>query len=137
MTAAAAGHEVSLPRLYLLRANYLLWAIAGLFFALPPMVDHGPAERGMVDSMFAGLWLMGVIGVRYPLQMLPIFLFEFAWKSMWLLAFGIPQWLSGTGSPRLGEDLIAIGNGPVLFGLIIPWPYVWRHYVRQAGDRWR
>jgi hypothetical protein len=134
---AATGNEVSLLRLYLLRANYLLWAIAGLFFALPPMFEQAPAERGMVDSMFAGLWLMGVIGVRYPLQMLPIFLFEFAWKSMWLLAFGIPQWLSGTGSARLGEDLVAIGNGPILFGLIIPWPYVWRHYVRQAGDRWR
>lgn len=137
MPPADGAEEVPLWRLYLLRANYLLWAVAGLFLALPPLLDPEPAARGMVDSMFGGLWVMGVLGVRYPLQMLPIFLFEFAWKTIWLLAFGLPQWLSGTGSPRLGEDLIAIGNGPILFGLIIPWGYVWRRYVRQPAERWR
>lgn len=137
MTAIAAEPQVSLFRLYLLRANYLLWAVAGLFLAMPPLFDRPPATRGMVESMFAGLWLMGIIGVRYPLQMLPIFLFEFAWKSIWLLAFGLPQWLARTGSPRLDEDLLAIGNGPILFSLIIPWGYVWRNYVQKPGDRWR
>ena len=130
-------HEVPLWRLYLLRANYLLWAVAGLFLALPPLLDPEPAARGMIDSMFGGLWLMGILGVRYPLQMLPIFLFEFAWKSIWLLAFGLPQWFGGTGSPRLSDDLISIGNGPILFGLIIPWTYVWRRYVRAPAERWR
>jgi len=129
--------EVSLARLYVLRANYLLWAVAGLFLAVPPLILHGPTERGMIDSMFGGLWVMGVIGLRYPLQMLPIFLFEFVWKSLWLICFGLPQWLAGTGSPSLDDDLISIGNGPILFGLIIPWGYVWRHYVRQPAERWR
>lgn len=87
--------------------------------------------------MFGGLWVMGIIGVRYPLQMLPIFLFEFVWKTIWLLAFGLPQWISGTGSARLNDDLIGIGNGPILFGLVIPWGYVWRHYVREPAERWR
>ena len=130
-------HEVSLVRLYVLRANYLLWAVAGLFLALPPLIDPEPTARGMIDSMFGGLWVMGVLGVRYPLQMLPIFLFEFAWKTIWLLAFGLPQWLAGTGSTRLDDDLISIGNGPLLFGLIIPWGYVWRRYVRAPAERWR
>ncbi len=129
--------QVSLFRLYLLRANYLLWAVAGLFLAVPPLLDHAPSARGMVESMFAGLWVMGIVGVRYPLQMLPIFLFEFVWKSVWLLAFGLPQWLAGTASARLHQDLLGIGNGPLLFGLIIPWGYVWRNYVRRPGDRWR
>ncbi|HEX8572204.1 MAG TPA: hypothetical protein VF759_05585 [Allosphingosinicella sp.] len=130
-------HEVSLVRLYVLRANYLVWAVAGLFLALPPLIDPDPAARGMIDSMFGGLWVMGLLGVRYPLRMLPIFLFEFAWKTIWLLAFGLPQWLAGTGSARLGEDLISIGNGPILFGLIIPWGYVWRHYLKAPAERWR
>ncbi len=129
--------EVSLFRLYLLRANYMIWAVAGLFMALPPLISPDPMARGMVDSMFGGLWVMGVLGLRYPLQMLPIFLFELAWKTIWVLAFGLPQWLAGTGSPRLGEDLVAIGNGPILFGLIIPWGYVWHEYVRKPAERWR
>ena len=136
--AGERDREVPLWRLYLLRANYLLWAVAGLFLALPPLFDPAPSARGMVDSMFVGLWAMGILGVRYPLQMLPIFLFEFVWKSVWLLAFGIPQWL-GTrpASPRLAADLVEIGNGPILFGIIIPWGYVWRHYVKQPSERWR
>ena len=80
---------------------------------------------------------MGILGVRYPLQMLPIFLFEFAWKTIWLLAFGLPQWLAGTGSPRLSVDLLEIGLFPFVFALIIPWGYVWRHYVTAPADRWR
>lgn len=136
-TAQDLVPEVSLLRLYLLRANYLVWAIAGLFLALPPLIVHGPTDRGMIDSMFAGLWVMGLLGLRYPLQMLPIFLFEFAWKTIWLVAFGLPQWLAGTGSPSLSDDLIAIGNGPILFGLIIPWGHMWRHYIRKPAERWR
>ena len=131
-------HEVPLWRLYLLRANLPpLGAVAGLSLAVPPLLSPDPGARGMIDSMFGGLWIMGMIGLRYPLQMLPIFLFEFVWKTIWLLAFGLPQWLAGTGSPRLNEDLIGIGNGPILFALIIPWTYVWRHYIKEPSERWR
>ncbi len=135
--AATARSEVSRVRLYLLRANYLVWAIAGIFMAVPPLITPDPAARGMIDSMCGGLWVMGIFGVRYPLQMLPIFLFEFVWKTIWVLRFGLPQWMAGEGSPRLGEDLISIGNGPIVFGLIIPWGYVWRHYIKQPAERWR
>ena len=129
--------EVSLLRLYLLRANYLLWTAGGLIMALPALIDPDPAARGMIESMLGGLWVMGVFGLRYPLQMLPIFLFEFVWKTIWLLAFGLPQWIRGGASDRLTEDLIGIGNGPLLFGVIIPWGYVWRHYFKEPTERWR
>jgi len=132
-----AGNEVPLWRLYLLRAMFFVWAGAGLFMAVPPLINPAASARGMIESMFGGLWVMGILGLRYPLQMLPIFLFEFVWKTIWLLAFGLPQWLSGIASPRLTEDLLSIGNGPVLFGLIIPWRYVWRRYVRQPAEPWR
>lgn len=134
MTAAPA---IAPWRINLLRANYLLWAVAGLFFALPPLFAHAPEARGIVDSMFAGLWVMGLLGLRHPLRMLPIFLFEFVWKSVWLACFGLPQWLAGSGSPSLADDLVSIGNGPLLFGLIIPWDHVWRHYLRGPAEPWR
>lgn len=129
--------DISLVRLYLLRAIYLSWAVGGVFMALPPILDPAAGDRGLLTSMFGGLWVMGLLGLRHPLRVLPIFIFEFVTKTIWLLAFGLPSWLAGSASPQLNADLLSIGNGPILFGLVIPWGYVWRHYVKQPGDRWR
>jgi hypothetical protein len=130
-------HEVSLARLYVIRAACLAAAIALGFSNLPALIWPDPMGRGMIAGILGGLWVMALIGLRYPLMMVPILLFEFVWKTIWLLRFGLPQWLAGTGSPRLGADLIEIGLFPILFGLVIPWGYVWRHYVRQPSERWR
>ena len=128
--------EVSLVRLYVLRAMFLVFVVGG-FISHPQWLLDPPAARGMTHGMTAGLWAMSFFGLRYPLQMLPIFLFEFVWKTIWLFAFGLPQWMAGRVDPQLSEDLLLIGGGPILFGLIIPWGYVWRHYVREPAERWR
>lgn len=137
VAAVPTGHEVPLWRLYLIRAMCLFLGVSGIFTVLPPLIDHEPTARGMINGILGGLWVMAIIGIRCPLQILPIFLFEFVWKTIWLLAFGLPQWINGGGAPRLSEDLISIGTGPILFGLIIPWGYVWRHYIKQPSERWR
>lgn len=137
--APVAGSDdgVSLFRLHLLRAMFLVFAVGGFFVHPQWMMSPYLGRRGMLDSMLAGLWILSFLGLRQPLRMLPIFLFEFVWKSVWLIGFGLPQWLSGRSSPQLGEDLIMIGAGPLVFGLIIPWGYVYRRYLRGAAERWR
>lgn len=125
-------HEVSLVRLYVLRAVALFFAIDGLFSKLPDVIHPDPASRGIIASLLAGLWVSSFLTVRYPLRMMPIFLFELIWKTLWLIDYGLPQWLAGTGSPRLGRDLFEIGFFPLPIALIIPWGYVWRRYLRQA-----
>jgi hypothetical protein len=130
-------HDVSLAQLYILRAIALFFVVSGLL-SYPQMLIHASAtDRGMIKAFLTGLWLMSFLAVRYPLKMLPIFLFEFAWKSVWLLVFGLPQWTSGVGSPQLSRDLVEIGLIPIALAIVIPWPYVWRHYVRQPSERWR
>ncbi|MEA3079271.1 MAG: hypothetical protein QOF05_679 [Sphingomonadales bacterium] len=129
--------EVPLWRLHALRAIALLFAVSG-FFSIPRMlIEAGPTDRGMIDGFLTGLWLMSFLALRYPLQMLPLFLFELVWKTIWLLVFGLPQWFTGVGSPRLSQDLLEIGGPPIVLAFVIPWGYVWRHYVKQPGDRWR
>jgi hypothetical protein len=132
-----SDHEVPLWRLYVLRAMFLVFVVGGFFVHPQWLLDPSPTARGMTQGMLAGLWLLSFLGLRHPLRMLPIFLFEFVWKTIWLFAFGLPGWLAGRADPQFGEDLILIGGGPLVFGLIIPWGYVWRHYVRQPADRWR
>jgi hypothetical protein len=137
MTSAPADREVSLLRLYILRATYLLLVVGVGAMILPPLISHEPTARGVIPSLLGGLWVLAFFGLRYPLQMLPVLMFELAWKTIWLLAFGLPQWSSGKVPPTFAEDFKAITVGVILMPIVIPWGYVWRHYFKQPGDAWR
>jgi hypothetical protein len=132
-----AGSDISLARLYVLRATYLLLVVGLGTTILPPLLGHEPMARGVIPSLFGAVWLLAFVGLRYPLQMLPLLMFEFAWKTIWLVDFGLPQWLSGQRPLTFADDMMAIAMGVVLMPLVIPWGYVHRRYVRQRMDRWR
>jgi hypothetical protein len=129
--------EVSLVRLYVLRAAYLLLVVGLGAMILPPLVSHELMARGVIPSLLGAVWLLAFLGLRYPLQMLPVLMFELVWKTIWLFDFGLAQWLSGQRPPTFAEDFFNIAFGVILMPLVIPWGYVWRHYVRQPGARWR
>jgi len=131
-----AENGVSLFRLYILRAMYLL-LIVGLGGAIvPAIISHQPDSRGVIPSLLGAVWVLAFLGLRYPLTMLPLLLFELVWKAIWMIAYGLPQWSSGQQPPTFAEDFFNIGTGAILL-LVIPWGYVWRHYVRRSGARWR
>ena len=129
--------EVSLARLYVLRATYLVLVVGLAVMIVPRLINHAPTARGVIPSLLGAVWLLAFIGLKYPLQMLPLLMFEFAWKTIWLLAFGLPQWSAGQTPPTFAEDFRAIAFGVVLMPIIIPWGYVYRHYIRQPAARWR
>ena len=129
--------DVSLLRLYVLRATYLLLIVGLGAVNVPELISHDPAARGVIPSVLGGIWLLAFIGLRYPLQMLPLLLFEFAWKTIWLFDYGVPQWSSGHMPPTWAEDFKAIAAGVILMPIVIPWGYVWRHYVKAPAERWR
>ncbi len=141
--AASPARDVPLWRLHVLRATYGIFVLPALVMApfldgpLARLIVHAPAERGMINGIHMGLFVLSALGLRYPLRMLPILLFEFVWKTIWLLAYGLPQWASGVRAPQWDLDIFLIGGGPILFGLAIPWTYVWHHYVRAPAERWR
>jgi hypothetical protein len=120
-----------------LRATYLLLVVGLGAMILPPLLSHAPMARGVIPSLLGAVWVLAFVGLRYPLQMLPLLMFEFVWKTIWLIAFGVPQWSSGQLPPTFAEDFQAIGMGVILMPLVIPWGYVHRHYVKQRADRWR
>src|SRR6266403_5057275 len=100
---AQVESEVSLARLYVLRAMYLLLVIGGAIVFLPQLIGHEPAARGVIPSMLGGLWVLACFGLRYPLQMLPILLFELVWKTIWLIDYGLPQWMAGVNTAQFTE----------------------------------
>ena len=128
---------VSLLRLHVLRATYLLLIVGLGAMIVPIVLNHESTARGVIPSLLCGVWLLAFIGLKYPLKMLPLLMFEFAWKTIWLVSFGLPQWMSGQQPPTFAEDFQAIVAGVILMPIVIPWGYVWRHYVTSPADRWR
>lgn len=132
-------HEVSLSRLYVLRALYLL-VVVGLGINIWPTIIHHdkPWEfmHGVELCMMAAFSLLCAVGIRYPLQMLPVLMWELIWKTIWLAIVALPLWLSGQLEEKMLPDVFAISL-VVLVYLALPWSYVYRHYVKEHGDRWR
>jgi hypothetical protein len=135
--------EVSTFRLYLLRAMYLFIAVGLAIFKLGPALLHPEnlsPQDSVVLSVLGAFALLAVLGIRYPLKMLPLLFFEFVWKSIWVLAFGLPLLLSGQLDPNVSfggtETLVNCLLGVVLVPLVTPWGYVLRHYLKTPGDRW-
>src|SRR5450432_2840115 len=87
--------DVSTFRLYLLRATYLLIAVGLGITIWPDLVQHAlagnPTPRA-TPSLLAGVSLLALLGLRFPLRMLPLLLFELIWKSIWLIAVALPLW---------------------------------------------
>lgn len=132
-------NEVSLFRVYVLRATYLL-LVAGvgatiwpLLLSAPETVDH---FRGVTWCLLSTVALLAVIGIRYPLKMLPLLFFELIWKATWVIAIGVPLRRTGQLQGEFAETWFADVVGLVIFSLAIPWGYVVRRYVREPGDRW-
>ncbi len=133
----SADGELPLWRLHILRAIYALIAIGEGSQVAPLIFHHAPMDRGVIPSLLFAMCLLDLVGLKYPRQMLPLLLFEFAWKTTWMLAFGLSQRASGHVPPTFPEDFQAIAFGVILMPFVIPWRYVWRHYVQAPGDRWR
>jgi hypothetical protein len=135
----AATSEVSTLRLYLLRATYLLMLVGlGLQF-WPGFFEpdaHWSLMGGVVRCMLTAMSLLAALGLRYPLQMLPLLLFELVWKSIWLIAIALPLWRTHQIDAATQETIVACLWG-IIFPIVIPWPYVWAHYLRKPGDRWK
>ncbi|HLY06168.1 MAG TPA: hypothetical protein VKR31_10500 [Rhizomicrobium sp.] len=133
----SAENGVSLVRLYVLRAAYLVLVVGLGLSLVPTLITHDATARGVIPSLLGALWLLAFLGLRYPLQMLPLLLFELAWKTIWTLDFGLPQWFAGQRAPAFVNDFFSIAPAVVVVPILIPWGYVWRHYVLAPGARWR
>lgn len=130
---------MSLVRLYVLRAAYLFVAAGIAAFQWPTLVNHDPGwplMDGVKTSMLAAVSILALLGLRYPLQMLPVLLFELVWKLIWAAAVVVPLRTVGPLDPasqRVASDCLWV----VIVLVAIPWRFVWAQYVSRPGDRWR
>jgi hypothetical protein len=131
--------DISTFRLYVLRACYLLIAVGLAFMIWPGIISHSndlPHMNGVVRSLLGAVGILSLIGIRYPLQMLPLLFFELVWKLIWVAAFGLPLWMAGNLEADHASSMNDCIFGIVVVLIVMPWGYVVDHYLKRPGDRW-
>ena len=131
--------EVSTFRLNLMRVGYLILFLGVGLTEGPALIHHEGwiYLHGVASCLLVTLSLLAGLGIRYPLQMLPVFLFELGWKAIWLLTIALPLWLAHDTDPQTTRMAMICLAAMIIMPLLIPWSYVFKHYVMKPGDRWR
>ena len=136
--APATAADLSLTRLHLMRAGYLLMGV-GLALVKWPLLleaDALPLYEGVTLCLLTAMSLLAFLGLRHPVKLLPLLLFESAWKLLWLFLVALPKASSGNLDAATTETVVSCSL-VVLILAVIPWRYVWRNYVIATGERWR
>lgn len=82
---------------------------------------------GVVIAMLSALAFVSTLGLFRPLRMLPILIFELAWKLIWVLCVALPRWLADSMDDDTTLTLIACA-WVIPFIFIIPWHYLINSY---------
>jgi len=127
-------------QIFVARVGYLLVFVTVGYRSWMGLITHegdwDPVQAAAV-SMWASSSLLSVIGVAYPLRMLPLVLFEIGYKLIWLVVVARPLWsgnrLAGSASEEMTYAFL-----PVVVPLAaMPWGYVFRTYFRRGRNRAR
>jgi hypothetical protein len=120
------------------RVGYLVMGGGLAVVKWPLLFEHKPwgLAEGTVQCMLVALSVLALLGIRYPVRMLPVLLFEVAWKLLWLGVVALPLWsqnkLEGATLDQTGAILWV-----VIIMAVIPWRHVLTQYVMAPGDAWR
>lgn len=134
--ARPVAPDLSTTRLNLMRVGYLFMGVGLALVKWPLLPDAStmPLYEGVTLSMLTAMSVLAFLGLRFPVRMLPVLLFESTWKLLWLALVALPRALDGTLDGAFAEVLVNCSLVVVILA-VVPWRYVWRRYA-AAGDRW-
>ena len=131
----AAPSTIPVWRLNVLRLGYLVMA-AGLAVTTWPSVP-GAASRGLAEgtviAMLVAMSVLALVGLRHPVRMLPLLLFEVCWKLLWLAAVALPLWLDDALDAATREQTAAV-LWVVIILAVVPWRAALAQYVTAPGE---
>lgn len=134
-----ASTALSVRRLNLMRFGYLVMGVGLAVTKWPLLINRSqpwPLYEGVTTYILIAMGLLALLGLRYPVKLLPILLLESAWKLIWLGAVAIPLWSTGDMDPataKVADSVLWV----VIVLAVIPWRYVVAQYVVRRGDPWR
>ncbi|WP_129587255.1 hypothetical protein [Arthrobacter alpinus] len=129
--------ELSHFRMNLMRVGYLFMGV-GLVIVKWPLLLHAsslPLFEGVVTCLLTAMSLLAFLGLRYPVRLLPVLLFECVWKLIWLAVVALPAVLAGDVDNATGAVIFNCSLVVIILA-VVPWRYVWQRYAMAEGDRW-
>lgn len=136
-TRTAPPH-LELWRRNLMRSGYLLMVV-GLAIVKWPLLGQAPdlpLFEGVTLCLLTAMSFLALLGLRHPVKMLPVLLFETTWKLLWLGLVALPNAMSGDMSTAMTEIVVSCSVVLVIIA-VTPWGYVWREYGRATAEPWR
>ena len=136
---SAAADGLSGRRLNGMRVGYTFLGVGLAIVKWPVLVQDAPSLpvfEGVVAALLTAMSLLAFLGLRYPVRMLPVLLFEVTWKVIWIAAVAVPHLLADDIDDTTSDVLVSCALVIVIVA-VVPWRYTWSHYVRTPGDPWR
>ena len=137
--SSTATGTLSVRRLNVMRIGYLVMGVGLAVTKWPLLINRTqpwPLFEGVATYLLVAMGLLALLGLRYPVKMLPILLFESVWKLLWVAAVALPLWTADRMDPATSEVASAC-LWVVIVLAVIPWRYVVAQYVTKPGDPWR
>jgi hypothetical protein len=134
----SVADDLSLLRLNLLRAGYAFMGIGLVVVKWPLLISHPdpwPLYESVVTCMLVAMSALALLGLRHPARLLPILLFESAWKLLWLTVVAVPALAAGDVDAPTREVVVTCSLVVVILA-VVPWRFTWRRYLAAEGERW-
>jgi hypothetical protein len=131
--------ELPLWRLHAMRVGYAVMGVGLALVKWPLVINYDqsfPLYEGVVALLLTAMSFLAFLGLRYPVRLMPILIFEVLWKLIWVGVVALPAAATGSVDTAMWKVLVNCSL-VVLILAVVPWGYVWRHYVVATGDRWR
>jgi hypothetical protein len=129
---------LTVRRLNVLRGGYAFMGLGLVVVKWPMLIDVRslPAMEGVVVCILTAMSLLAFLGLRHPVKLLPILLFEVSWKIIWIATVAIPHLVADDLTPELRNLLFSCSFVVVILA-VIPWRYTWNRFAHAPGDAWR
>lgn len=119
-------------KVYVMKLFFLLMFLFVAKDAWAKLIGHQgdwQPEVAIAWCAMAAYTTLAALGVFHTLRMMPLMLFMYLYKGLWLFFVAYPLWREGrlAGSPAEGwAQIFIMIIVPMIF---TPWKYVWNTYV--------
>jgi hypothetical protein len=113
--------ELPVWRLNLMRVGYLVMGLGLAVVKWPIVIGYDrstPLFEGVVAVILTAMSLLAFLGLRYPVRLLPILLFESLWKLIWLGVVALPAVVAGDVDEAMREVIVNCSVVVIVFAVV-------------------